>query len=146
MPAPYQNAHTESFTSRFGARNGPSVEASVPGISIHVIDVTRGEPARAMAVTVFRLDGAARVRVGGGPIGEAGLLDDAALGRGDGIGAGTDEVELAAGDYFRGCGLERRAPAFQETVLFRFSRVDAAEHAHLPVKRSPWGLSIWRGH
>jgi len=118
----------------------------VPGISIHVIDVTRGEPARAMAVAVYRCEpDGARVPVGGGTIGEAGLLDDAALGRGDDVGAGCYEVELAAGDYFRRHGLESGIPAFQETVLFRFHLLDANEHAHLPVKLSPWGLSIWRG-
>jgi len=122
------------------------MEASVPGISIHVIDVTRGEPARAMAVTVYRRDDdGARVRVGGGSIGEAGLLDDPALGRGDGLGAGCYEVELAAGAYYRRHGLETGTPAFQETVLYRFHLLDATEHAHLPVKLSPWGLSIWRG-
>ena len=55
----------------------------MPGISVHVVDVSRGTPARGMTVEVFRVDAAgARVRVGGGRVGDAGLVDDAAMGRG----------------------------------------------------------------
>ena len=118
----------------------------MPGISIHVIDVTRGEPARGMAVVVHRIaDDGARGRAGGGAVGEAGLLDDAALGRGDGVVAGQYEVELQAGAYYRAHGLGDGPPAFQETVVYRFHLADPAEHVHLPVKLSPWGLSVWRG-
>lgn len=118
----------------------------MPGISIHVIDVTRGEPARGMAVALNRIaaDGT-RSRAGGGVIGEAGLLDDPALGRGDGIAAGCYEAELDAGPYYRGHGLAGGPPAFQETVVYRFHLLDPAEHVHLPIKLSPWGLSVWRG-
>jgi 5-hydroxyisourate hydrolase len=119
----------------------------MPGISIHVVDVTRGEPARGMAVDVFALDpaGGQRVRAGGGAVGDAGTIDDAALARGDAIRAGLFEVELHAGAYYRALGVATARPAFQETVVFRFGLADASEHVHLPIKLSPWGLSIWRG-
>jgi 5-hydroxyisourate hydrolase len=119
----------------------------MPGVSIHVVDVSRGEPALGMAVGVFELaaDGSRR-RIGGGTVGAGGLLDDAALGRGDGLGACTLEVELQAGEYFRRHGLADGPPAFQETVVYRFAVIDPARHVHLPIKLSPWGLSVWRGH
>jgi hypothetical protein len=52
---------------------------------------------------------------------------------------------LHAGDYFRASGQVTAAPAFQEIVVLRFTVLDAAEHYHLPVKITPWGLSVWRG-
>jgi 5-hydroxyisourate hydrolase len=119
----------------------------VPGVSIHVVDVTRGEPARGMAVSVHVLDpagGPAR-QVGGGTVGETGVVDDAALIRGDGLSAACFDVVLQAGEYYRELGLVGPAPAFQETVVYRFTLADPSEHVHLPIKLSPWGLSVWRG-
>jgi 5-hydroxyisourate hydrolase len=117
----------------------------MPGISIHVVDVTRGEPALGMHVRVAAGDGPLRRDVGGGTVGESGLVDDPAMIRGDGIVAGQIEVVLAAGDFYRALGTIGPGPAFQESVVYRFQLVDAAEHVHLPIKLSPWGLSVWRG-
>lgn len=118
----------------------------MPGISIHVVDVSRGAPARGMSVEVFfsGADGARR-RVGGGPVGDAGLVDDFALGRGDGVDTGTYEIELAAGPWFRATGLEVGTPAFQERIVYRFELTDPTPHLHLPFKLTPWGVSVWRG-
>lgn len=108
----------------------------MPGISIQVIDVSRGAPACGMAVTVHRVAAA---------VGEAGLLDDAALERGESVAAGRYEVELQAGAYYRAHGLGDGPPAFQETAACRFHVTDPAERVHLPVKLSSWALSVWRG-
>ncbi|HYF60929.1 MAG TPA: hydroxyisourate hydrolase [Burkholderiaceae bacterium] len=117
----------------------------MPGLSVHVVDVARGTPASGMRVTVWRLEpGGARHRAGGGTVGDGGLLDDPALGGGT-LAAGVYEVELAAGDWYRAQGLALDEPAFQETVLYRFGLADPAQHVHLPIKMSPWGVSIWRG-
>ena len=119
----------------------------MPGISVHVVDVSRGLPARGMRVEVTRIEAdGARRRVGGGTVGDGGLLDDAALGRGDGVGAGLYEVELAVGDWFRAQGVDVGTPAFQESIVYRFGHAVPAEHVHLPIKLSPWGVSVWRGH
>jgi 5-hydroxyisourate hydrolase len=118
----------------------------MPGISVHVVDVARGVPARGMRVEVARLEaGGARVPVGSGTIGDGGLLDAPALARGDAVEAGTYEVVLAAGDWFRSQRLDVGEPAFQETVVYRFAHADRAQHVHLPFKLSPWGVSVWRG-
>jgi 5-hydroxyisourate hydrolase len=118
----------------------------MPGISIHVVDVSRGAPARGMAVEVFRTgtDGTRR-RVGGGRVGDGGLVQDLATGRGDGIDAATYEIELAAGPWFRAEGVDVGTPAFQERIVYRFELVDPAQHLHLPFKLTPWGVSVWRG-
>jgi 5-hydroxyisourate hydrolase len=115
----------------------------VPGISIHVVDVTRGVPARGMRVDVRR-DDADRRLVGEGTIGDEGVLVHA-MNDGSGVTLGPHVVAFHVGDYYRSLGVEIGNPAFLEVALFRFTVTDVAEHYHLPVKLSAWGLSIWRG-
>jgi 5-hydroxyisourate hydrolase len=116
----------------------------VPGISIHVVDVVRGLPAVGMRVALYALGPAGRREIGSGRIGANGQLDHP-MASGAGIAAGTHEVELAAGEYYRAAGIVQDDPAFQETIAFRFAVGDPREHYHLPMKISPWGLSVWRG-
>lgn len=116
----------------------------MPGISIHVVDVTRGLPARGMHIDVFRESDTGRARVAAGTIGADGTLDHP-VARGEGVVAGTHVVALHLGAYYRSLAVDVGNPAFLEVAWFRFTVVDAGEHYHLPVKLSPWGLSIWRG-
>lgn len=116
----------------------------MPGISIHVVDVARGKPAAGMRVDVYAVAGHDRCLVGGGSVGPGGVVEHA-MNAGEGVAAGTHEVLLHAGDYFRDTGLITDRPAFQEIVALRFTVLDVNEHYHLPVKLTPWGLSVWRG-
>ena len=116
----------------------------MPGISIHVVDVARGKPATGMFVEVHALDDDIRRVVGTGCIGDDGTFSHP-MNAGAGVQGGVHEVLLHAGDYFRLVGLVRDKPAFQETVPLRFTVIDVYEHYHLPVKITPWGLSVWRG-
>ena len=110
-----------------------------------MVDVTRGLPALGMRVEVARVDeGGGRHRVATGEVGADGTVPHA-INTGAGVVPGRYDVELAAGAYYRALGDDVGVPAFQETVVFRFTVVDPGEHFHLPVKLSPWGLSIWRG-
>lgn len=116
----------------------------MPGISIHVVDVTRGIPAEGMLVVVHALGGDAPRLVGRGRIAEDGVLRHP-MNLGTGVVAGTYEVELAMGAWYRAQHVDVGDPAFLEVGAFRFTIVNAEEHVHLPVKLSPYGLSIWRG-
>jgi 5-hydroxyisourate hydrolase len=116
----------------------------MPGISIHVVDVTRGVPAKGMRVEVHRVDAAGKHLVARAEVGEDGVVAHP-LAKGAGVVPGTHEVELAVGAYYRTLMMDVGDPAFQESAVFRFTVVDPMEHYHLPVKLSPWGLSIWRG-
>ena len=111
----------------------------MPGISIHVIDVSRGLPARGLRVQVRALEGDVAHAVGEGVIGSNGTFAHP-MNAGTGIGRGVHEALLHAGDYFRASGQLSDAPAFQEIVILRFTVLDPAEHYHLPVKITPWGL------
>ena len=116
----------------------------MPGISIHVIDVAFGKAAAGMFVEVHALDGDVRRVVGTGVVGDNGAFEHP-MNAGDGVVAGTHEILLHAGEYFRFVGQVKEKPAFQEIVPLRFTVLDAGDHYHLPVKISPWGFSVWRG-
>ncbi|MFO1413956.1 MAG: hydroxyisourate hydrolase [Burkholderiales bacterium] len=116
----------------------------MPGISVHVVDVARGQPAAGMFVEVVALDGDDRRVVGTGCVGENGAFTHP-MNTGEGVRAGAHEVLLHAGEFFRLAGHIRDKPAFLEIVALRFNVLDAFEHYHLPVKITPWGYSVWRG-
>jgi 5-hydroxyisourate hydrolase len=116
----------------------------VPGISVHVVDVTRGVPATGMRVRVYAHRPSGRRSVGEGAVGDDGTVRHP-MNAGDGIDAGTYEVELDAGAWYRARGDDVPEPAFLETAVFRFAVADEYEHVHLPIKLSPYGLSVWRG-
>lgn len=97
-----------------------------------------------MRVEVFRIDDAGRHLVARGEVGHDGVVAHP-ITTGVGVVPGRYDIELAVGAYYRAFEVDVGTPAFQETAVFRFTVVDAAEHYHLPVKLSPWGLSIWRG-
>jgi 5-hydroxyisourate hydrolase len=116
----------------------------MPGISIHVVDVSRGLPALGLHVEVRALDGDVARAVGEGVIGTNGTFAHP-MNDGTGVTRGIHEALLHAGDYFRASGQVTDQPAFQEVVVLRFTVLDPADHYHLPVKITPWGLSVWRG-
>jgi len=116
----------------------------MPGISIHVVDVSRGQPAAGMFVEVRALDGDVTRPVGEGVIGGNGTFEHP-MNTGTGVAQGAHEAVLYAGAYFRASGQVTDKPAFQEVVVVRFTVLDATQHYHLPIKITPWGLSVWRG-
>ena len=116
----------------------------MPGISIHVVDVARGVPAIGARVALNAVSGDTRREIGAGKIGTDGQLAHPSTG-GAGIERGVHEVVIHAGEYYRAAGVVEDEPAFQEQIVFRFTVLDLQEHYHLPVKMTPWGLSVWRG-
>jgi 5-hydroxyisourate hydrolase len=116
----------------------------MPGISIHVIDVSRGVPAAGMAVEVFSVDAGGQTRISAGAIGVQGHYDDAEL-QTRVLAPGRYAARFEVGRYYRGAGIAVPDPAFLETVLFEFGLADPAQHYHLPLKMTPWGYSLFRG-
>jgi len=116
----------------------------VAEISIHVIDVTRGIPAAGMHVAVFARPDEERRQVREGRVGPDGVVERSP-GSSTDIVPGQYEIELHAGAYYRAEGIVSDQPAFQEIVVFRLTVLAESEHIHIPIKLSPWGLSIWRG-
>jgi len=117
----------------------------MPGMSIHVVDVSCGVVAAGMAVEVYALgaDGAARREIASGALGNTGTLADPRLGAT--FAPGQYEAVFHVADYYRKAGLALPAVPFLEVVTYRFGISDASQHYHLPFKCTPWGFSCFRG-
>ena len=116
----------------------------MPGLSIHVVDVSRGTVAAGMRVDVFALaaDGARR-RIARGVLSAAGTLDDPAL---DAVlGAGEYEAMFEVAAYYRNAGVPLPSIPFLDVACYRFGIADPRQHTHLPFKCTPWGYSCFRG-
>jgi 5-hydroxyisourate hydrolase len=114
----------------------------MPGLSLHVVDITRGQPAAGMWVEVFLLD-AHRKRIADGQLGAHGTFDHA-IAR-ETLAIGTYEAVFHAGAFFTDPSLDLTDPPFLDLVPFRFNIADPAQHYHLPLKITPWGFSLFRG-
>ena len=112
------------------------------GISVHVVDVTRGVPAVGMRIEVYALtDG--RRSIADGTLSQVGALDHPiARMRLD---PGLYEVVFHAGAFFTAQGVAQSTPPFLDQVPFRFTVFDSGQHIHLPMKITPWGFSLYRG-
>jgi 5-hydroxyisourate hydrolase len=114
----------------------------MPGISIHVVDVSRGVVAQGMRTEVYAA-GAARRLVAAGAIGGNGVLDEAALAAT--FATGRYEVVFHVAEYYRKAGIALPAVPFLDVVTYAFGIADPAQHYHLPFKLTPWGYSLFRG-
>jgi 5-hydroxyisourate hydrolase len=112
----------------------------MPGVSIHVVDVSRGVVASGMQVELRHGDG--RV-VASGATNAKGLLEDPALGAT--FQAGQYEAVFHVGAYYRRANVPLPAVPFLDIVHYRFGISDPQQHYHLPFKCTPWGYSCFRG-
>jgi 5-hydroxyisourate hydrolase len=116
----------------------------MPGLSIHVVDVSRGVVATGMGVNVHRInpDGS-RVLIAAGTLSSTGVLADPALA--EHLEPGAYEASFAVADYYRAAGVAIPAVPFLDVVDYRFGIADSRAHYHLPFKCTPWGYSCFRG-
>jgi 5-hydroxyisourate hydrolase len=112
----------------------------MPGISIHVIDVSRGVVAAGMQVELRGPDGKLIAR---GALAGNGTLDDPALAQTFARGAYRATFHVAA--YYRATGVALPAVPFLDVVSYDFGIAEPAQHYHLPFKCTPWGYSCFRG-
>lgn len=113
----------------------------MPGMSIHVVDITRGLVAADMWVEVHAL-GPAR-QLCAGRISPSGTLDDPALAAR--LGPGLFEARFRVAEFYRDAGIALPSVPFLDVVSFTFGIDDPRQHYHLPMKVTPWGLSCFRG-
>ncbi len=117
------------------------------GLSIHCVDVASGRVATGLRVTLHRLGPEGEPQGGAlaeGHVGANGLLQHPAL-MSEAITAGGYEVRFAVGPFYRLQNALLPAPAFLETVPYRFHIADDSQHYHLPFKFTAWGFSLFRG-
>src|SRR5688572_12458985 len=108
----------------------------MPGISIHVVDVSRGVVAAGMKVELH----AAGKPLLSGVTNAKGLLElDGTLP------AGAYEARFHVAAWYREERVVLPAEPFLDVVHFHFGISDPQQHYHLPFKCTPWGYSCFRG-
>ncbi len=113
-------------------------------LTTHVLDTMNGCPAAGMAVSLYRLDGAAPQLLQQLALNDDGpadkpLLADAALQ------PGRYRLVFGVLPYFRGRGVQLPEPAFLDEVPLDFGIADVTLHYHVPLLVSPWSYSTYRG-
>lgn len=119
------------------------MSTAVGGVSIHVVDVSRGVIATGMRVEVYAVD-ATRSLITSGTVNHKGVLDEAVL-MSPTMQPGYYEAVFHVADYYRAAGVPLPAIPFLDVVTYRFAVGDATAHYHLPMKLTPWGYSCFRG-
>lgn len=117
--------------------------SAVSGISVHVVDVSRGVVAAGMRVEVFATTPSHKLLCAGA-INAKGVLDAAVL-MSDVMQAGYYEVVFHVTEYYRAAGVTLPVMPFLDVVTYRFAVGDTRQHYHLPMKLTPWGYSCFRG-
>ncbi len=104
-------------------------------LTTHVLDTTRGCPARGMTIELWSVDQSRKLKTL--RTNDDGRVDSPFL-EGKEMIAGVYELVFCVGDYFG----ERR---FLDRVPIRFIISDATAKYHVPLLVSPWSYSTYRG-
>ena len=115
------------------------------GLTIHVLDTSRGRPAAGLRIDLSRIDADGRADLiktattnADGRV-ETPLLDPAELK------VGRYELLFHVGAYFRAAGATLTDPPFLEQVPVRFAIAEPSAHYHVPLLVSPYGYVTYRG-
>jgi len=108
----------------------------MPGLSIHVVDVSRGVVAAGMRVEVFFQDR----KILGTATSAKGLLEQSSA-----LEPGVYEAVFYVAEWYRREGVALPVVPFLDVVSYRFGISDPVQHYHLPFKCTPWGYSCFRG-
>lgn len=109
------------------------------GISTHVLDTSRGEPARGLRVLLERSADAAWIPAGEGLTDGNGRIA-ALLSSGERLEQGAYRLIFDTGGYFKS---ER---SFYPEVTVEFFVEDPNSHHHIPLLLSPYGYTTYRGN
>ena len=116
----------------------------MPGVSIHVVDISRGVVAAGMAVELHALlPGSAPRLIANGVISASGTWDEPRLQQR--FDPGSYEARFHVAAYYRAAGIPLPPEPFLDVVTYSFGIDDSTQHYHLPFKCTPWGYSCFRG-
>ena len=114
----------------------------MPGVSIHVVDVSRGIVAAGMQVELYALMPQRRL-IAAGALAANGQLNDATLSAR--VVRGAYEAVFHVAAWYGAQGVALPQAAFLDVVHYHFGIDDPEQHYHLPFKCTPWGYSCFRG-
>ncbi|MEM1430843.1 MAG: hydroxyisourate hydrolase [Pseudomonadota bacterium] len=109
-------------------------------LTTHVLDTAQGTPAAGLSITLYRIDGAARIELAHKVTNDDGRTDGPILPE-EAFETGVYELVFDAGAYLTATG---RPDSFLGLIPIRFQMADAA-HYHVPLLLSPFGYSTYRG-
>jgi 5-hydroxyisourate hydrolase len=109
-------------------------------ITTHILDISRGIPARGVPVTLERQTTAGWEIVGKGSTDEDGRLRDLPD-SGAVLQTGNYRLTFDTGNYFS----QQKIESFYPQVTVAFTLRDAGQHYHVPLLLSPFGYSTYRG-
>jgi 5-hydroxyisourate hydrolase len=115
----------------------------VSGITTHVLDTSRGQPAAGLSVALelHSAGGAGEwLRIGSGVTAADGRAADLVPQTAT-LTAGTYRLLFDSGAYFKSLGVV----AFYPQIAVVFQVRDPAEHYHVPLLLNPFGYSTYRG-
>jgi 5-hydroxyisourate hydrolase len=108
------------------------------GISTHVLDTSRGQPARGVHVVLERVSRETWIAVGEGATDGNGRIAQL-LPASESLAAGAYRLTFHVGEYFEG------QQHFYPVVTVQFLVHDPATHYHVPLLLSPYGYTTYRG-
>src|SRR5579871_4753953 len=108
----------------------------MPGVSIHVVDVSRGVVASGMKIELF---GPERRLIASGVADSKGLLEVQGT-----VAAGQYEAVFHVAEWYRAQKVALPAVPFLDVISYRFGIAEPKSHYHLPFKCTPWGYSCFR--
>ncbi len=108
-------------------------------ITTHVLDVSRGQPARGIAVILERVGSPQSTMLARATTDADGRVR--AFSPTPSLQVGGYRLTFEVGAYFAANGVE----AFYPRVVVEFELRDAAQHYHVPLLLSPFGYSTYRG-
>ncbi|MGB7974511.1 MAG: hydroxyisourate hydrolase [Roseiarcus sp.] len=115
------------------------------GVTTHVLDVSRGQPADGVRVELYELAGGSDRKLIADVATNSDGRTDKALISADQARAGRFELVFHIGDYFRQRRAELADPPFLDIIPIRFGLADPKAHYHVPLLVSPWSYSTYRG-
>ena len=113
-------------------------------LSTHVLDTSRGIPARNVVVDLHIIRSGQRVLLKSATTNQDGRTDEPLLSCAS-IEPGIYELTFHAGDYFRGSGVALPDPPFLDEVVIRFGVADVGGNYHVPLLLAPYSYSTYRG-
>lgn len=109
-------------------------------ITTHILDVSKGCPARGVPVMLERQTATGWKIVGKGATDEDGRLRDL-LNSETILQTGNYRLTFDTETYFK----RQQIEGFYPQVTVAFAVLDAAQHYHVPLLLSPFGYSTYRG-
>lgn len=119
---------------------GSHAQSAPPGLTVHALDTTIGQPASGLAVELFDVSGDQPRSIVKAEANGDGRADIVA---GRPLTVGRYELRFAVADYFRKRGVALSDPPFLDVVPVRFFIDDPSGSIHLPFAFSPWSYGVF---